>query len=100
MVEKINTNNFDEAVAKGLVVVDFSATWCGPCKMLAPVFHEIADEHADIKFLNVDIDESMELAEKYGVSGVPSILVFQDGELAKRTTGYQPKASLEAFLGL
>ncbi len=98
MVKKVVNNDMAEVMNSKLAVVDFSATWCGPCKMLAPIFHELAEELADVDFFNVDVDENQELAGKYGIQGVPSVLVFKNGDLADRSVGFQPKEKLRQFI--
>lgn len=93
----INTEEFNVEVenASETTVVDFFATWCGPCKMLAPVFDELSGDIDDAKFLKVDIDKSLELARKFQVTTVPTVIVFKDGEEAERLVGFIPKQKLE-----
>lgn len=98
MVTKIVNNDMTKVQESKLAVVDFSATWCGPCKMLAPVFHELAEEVTDADFFNADVDENRELAGKYSIQGVPSVLVFKKGVLADRSVGFQPKENLRQFI--
>lgn len=91
---KVNTDNFQNEVldAQGPVLVDFGAVWCGPCKMLDPVVEELAGEWGDsIKVVKLDIDTSPDIAIQYHVMGVPTLMVFKDGEVQERITGYQPK---------
>ncbi len=93
----IKNDNFDGEVLKSgvPVVVDFFATWCGPCKMIAPIFEELAAEYAGkAKFVKVDIDESPELAANYKVRGVPTLMVFKGGEIKSTMVGAQPKAKI------
>lgn len=73
------------------VVVDFFATWCGPCKMLGPVLEEVADETSDVKIVKVDIDENMELASRFGIMSVPTLVIFKKGEEIGREIGFRPK---------
>lgn len=98
MAKTINTGNFRGTVEdnKGVVVVDFFATWCGPCKMLAPVFESVSSEVDNAKFVKVDIDESLELAQKFGISTVPTMMIFKDGKVVDKLVGFMPKESLKA----
>lgn len=94
----INTNEFINEVEnkKGIVVVDFFATWCGPCKMLSPVYNSLAEEMKEkADFLKVDIDESIELAQKFSVTTVPTVIIFKDGKEMDRLVGFIPKNSLQ-----
>ena len=79
-------------------MVYFSATWCGPCKMLAPVIPELSDEMTDIPSFNVDVDDDMDIAEKYGIQSVPTVIVLKNGEEAARSLGFKPKAVYQAFI--
>lgn len=91
---KVDTENFQSEVleANGPVLVDFGAVWCGPCKMLDPIVDELAVEWGDsIKVVKLDIDTSPDIAIKYHVMGVPTLMVFKNGEVQERVTGYQPK---------
>lgn len=97
MVKKINKQQFLDEAMKGLAVVDFSAEWCGPCKMLAPVLEELSNEiQAD--FYNVDVDENQQLAIQYGITNIPALLVMKDGEKKEILVGFKPKEVLEAEL--
>ena len=97
MVTHINDSNFNEEVlnAKGVVVVDFFATWCAPCKMLAPVLEEVASEMGEVKVLKIDVDESPETATKYGVQSIPTIKIFKDGAEVETKVGFMPKDILK-----
>ncbi|HIV17443.1 MAG TPA: thioredoxin [Candidatus Alectryocaccobium stercorigallinarum] len=93
--------NFDEEVLKSdiPVLVDFWATWCGPCKMIAPVVEEIAKENeGKIKVGKVNVDEEQRLAIRFGISSIPTLLVFKNGEQVNKAVGYMPKEQLEALL--
>ena len=89
-------DNFDTELQDAPVcLVDFSAEWCGPCKALAPVIEEIASEYAGkIKVAKVDVDESRDLAAKYGIMGVPTLIVFKDGSVSDQLVGNQPKQEI------
>ena len=79
------------------VLVDFFATWCGPCKMMAPVIDEVAAEKADASVYKIDIDENPDIAQKYGVMSIPTFIVFKNGEPAGKTLGAQPKENILAL---
>lgn len=97
MVDHINDGNFEEEVlkAKGVVVVDFFATWCAPCKMLAPILEEISEEVKEAKVVKIDVDENPLAANLYHVSSIPTIKIFKDGELKDSKVGFQPKEFLQ-----
>ena len=98
MIKHVNYNEFEELTKSGTVVVDFFATWCGPCKMLAPVLEELSNEETEVTFLKVDIDEEELLAEKYNIQAVPTVLVFKDGRVVNKQLGFAPKAVLKNLL--
>lgn len=98
MAKVINTSEFRSRVegSKGVVVVDFFATWCGPCNMLGPVFAELGEEMKDeARFVKVDIDESLEIAQQFSVSTVPTMIIFKDGEPVETLIGFMPKNKIE-----
>ena len=83
------------------VIVDFWAEWCGPCHAVAPVLDKIVEErNGEVKLVKVNIDEERELAERYGIASIPTMILFKDGEPAQVAVGAQPKGSLERSLGL
>ncbi len=98
MLKYLEMETLDDEVKEGLVLVDFYAEWCGPCKMLGPVLEEFAKEHEDIKVVKVDIDQHENLAREYGIMSVPTMLLFQDGKVVKQNVGYVPKELLETWV--
>ncbi len=100
MADILNNDSFDAQVLGGVgkTVVDFFATWCGPCRMLAPILEEAERDHPEIRFVKVDIDESPELAVKYDVTSVPTLMKFVDGSPAGASVGLLPRDELESFL--
>ena len=102
MSEVILTNqNFEEEVKDGLVLVDFFATWCGPCKMMKPVISKIAEEYkGKIKVGKVNVDDENELAMKYGISSIPTLILFKDGEPLKSLIGLSSKSEIENMINI
>ncbi len=98
MLKHANESNFNDMTGKGLVLVDFFATWCGPCKMLGPVLEDMASDRDSIDIVKVDIDESMNLARQYGIMSVPTLVLFKDGQVVAQTSGFQPKESIQQFI--
>ena len=97
MVKKIDTNNFNAEVIeqKGLTIVDFFADWCGPCRKLSPIIEEIESELSEkVKFAKINTDENIDKARDYQVSGLPTLLIFKDGEVVERLVGLMPKNSI------
>lgn len=98
---KITVSNFESEVlcSDQPVLVDFYADWCGPCRMLAPVLEEIAREYeGGVKVGKVNVDEQMELAQKFGVSSIPLLVVFKDGQPVAKSLGYRPKEEIVNLL--
>lgn len=97
---KITRGNFEEEVLKSEkpVLVDFWASWCGPCKMVGPIVEQIADEHPEFKVCKVNVDEEMELAQQYRVMSIPTLAVFKNGELVKQSVGFSPKEEIVAMI--
>lgn len=92
----ITKENFEELVLKAekKVLLDFWATWCGPCKMIAPIVEEIAEENEHIILAKVDVDQEPELAIRYGIASIPTLLVFENGEKKAQMIGFRPKADI------
>ena len=99
-VVTVTKENFDAEVKNSTapVLVDFWASWCGPCRMLSPVVDEIAEERSDVKVCKINVDEEQELAAKYGVMSIPTLMVFQNGEAAQTSVGVVPKAKILEML--
>jgi thioredoxin 1 len=99
MVKKINSDVFANELQGKTAVVDFSAEWCGPCKMLAPVMEELSEEMGNaLSFLNTDIDANGDLAVQYGIMSIPAVVVFRDGAEIGRQIGFVPKEQMKAWL--
>ena len=99
-VTKIHTENFDENVLKNTktVLVDFYADWCGPCKMLAPVMEEIAAASDEYEVFKLNVDEASEIAARYGVMSIPTLIAFKGGKVAGKTVGVQNKQTILKLL--
>ena len=96
MAKIINSQEFDNTIESGVVVVDFFATWCGPCKMLSPVIDELSGELENVNFVKVDIEQSMDLAQKFKIVSVPTLKVFKNGEEVDTLMGFMPKEVLKS----
>ena len=96
----VTKDNFEEKVVKaqGKVLLDFWATWCGPCRMIAPIVEEIAAENPGITVGKVNVDEEMELAVQFGVVSIPMLVVMENGQVVNKSVGYAPKAELLKLL--
>lgn len=91
-------DEFDKEIEKGLVVVDFFATWCGPCRMLAPILEDVSENRDDAAFLKVDVDENYELAKSFGIMSVPTVLFFKDGNLIDKSIGLINSEKINQFI--
>ena len=98
MVQKINQEEFKTLGQEGIAVVDFSAEWCGPCKMLAPELEKLAELRPDVTVIKVDVDEFGMLASEYNVRAVPTLVLFKDGYSLTSATGFRPEKQLEKFV--
>lgn len=100
MVKKINSSEFQSEVlnSDGVALVDLFADWCMPCQMIAPIIEEISNEKADVKFFKINVDETPDVAIKYGVSSIPTLLIFKNGELVNKAVGAYPKEKIIKLL--
>lgn len=94
MVKQINSNEFKEVIKEGKVVVDLFATWCGPCKMLSPILDEISEEIKTTKFYKIDVDDNQDVAREYNVMSIPTVLIFENGELTNKIVGLRSREDL------
>lgn len=95
MVQKMNTDDFNAMDKSGLVVVDFNATWCGPCRMLGPVLEELSQDYeGKVKFVAIDTDENPRLAESFSVISIPAVMFLKDGVKVDQSIGFVPKKQL------
>ena len=101
-VVHIDKRAFEEKIlpSKVPVLVDFWADWCGPCKMIAPILEQIAEEHPELTIAKMNIDDDPSVAISYGVTGIPTLLLFENGQVKQTVVGYREKADLEALLNL
>jgi len=98
-MEYLNKSNFDSKISEGIVVVDFFANWCGPCRMLSPFLEEMAEEFAGkVAIYKVDVDEDPELAERYDVFSIPNLIIFKNGKKFNQMVGFNGAEALEDFI--
>ena len=103
METKVTAANFEQEVLKSDIpcIVDFWATWCGPCRMLGPVLTEIANANeGKLKVCKVNVDEEPQLAQQFGIMSIPLVILFKNGQPVRQSLGYRPRAALEAELGI
>jgi len=100
MIKEINDKNFDEEIGNSdsIVVVDFWAPWCGPCKMLSPVIEELAKEMGEVKFAKVNVDENPMISSKYKIASIPTVMVFNKDMVKDTMVGFRPKADIKKII--
>ena len=94
----INKEEFNEVIKEGYTLVDFFADWCGPCKMLGPVLEQVDEEYPDVTFVKVNVDDNMELAEKYGIMSIPAVYLFRNGEVLNKMIGFSDATGVRRFI--
>lgn len=97
MIRVLNNENFKSQIESSdkVVIVDFFATWCGPCKMLTPIFEELSNSMTDVDFVKIDIDQSLRIAQEYNVTSVPTMMIFKNGKPVDTIIGFVPKQNIE-----
>ncbi len=98
MVEAINDQNFEKETNNGVALIDFWATWCGPCKMQSPVIEQLAEERQDVEFYKMDVDQNQDTAKNLGIMAIPTLIIKKDGNIVDRITGYTPNEKLNQIL--
>ena len=99
MVKKINEDAFQQVIDSPVALIDFSATWCGPCKMMAPVLETVSEEFdGKIAFFNIDVDDNPALAGRFGIQSIPSLVLLKNGKPADMAIGFKPKEQISAWL--
>lgn len=98
MVDELTDQNFEAETKNGVVLTDFWATWCGPCKMQSPVIDELAQQRQDVRFTKMDVDQNKETPSSLGIMAIPTLIIKKDGKVVDRLTGYTPKAKLDQIL--
>lgn len=93
-----NQEDFDNLVSNDIVLVDFYATWCGPCKMLGPILEELANDRDELQVVKIDIDKNGDLAKSYGIMSVPTLLLFKNGNMVGKQVGFMPKELITKWI--
>lgn len=98
MIKHGSSESFKDLVSNNIVVVDFFATWCGPCRMLTPVLEDLANDRSDVEIVKMDVDECEEVAKSYGIMSVPTLLLFKDGQMISKKVGFMPKEEITRWI--
>ena len=99
MAKILESNNFENEIKEGVVIVDFFAEWCGPCKMLAPIFEDLGNEmEGKAKFFKVNVDEARDIADKYKIVTIPTMIIFKNGEKQEFSVGFKPKEQIKEMV--
>lgn len=98
MIIELTNEDFNKEVASGLVLVDFYATWCGPCKMMHPVIEEISSSYSDLKIIKVDVDKHEEVAKNYTIMSIPTIILFKNGKIINKNIGFTSSDLLKDWI--
>ena len=97
-VKILNTDNFDDYIKKGLTVVDFWATWCAPCRVQGPIIEDLSKEMKNVKFGKLDVDHNREVAQRYGIRAIPTLIIFKDGKVVDKIVGLHQKEDLKKII--
>ena len=98
MVINGNEKEFDSYIKEGIVLVDFYANWCGPCKMLSPVLEEITNDRSEVNVVKIDVDQNENISKEFGVMSIPTVLLFKDGNLIDKKVGFQTKDEIMEWI--
>ena len=98
MVKEINDKEYEKIIKKGKVVIDCYAPWCGPCKMISPIIDKISEEMKEVTFYKINVDEAEKITTDYDIMSIPTILIFEDGELKNKVVGFRSKSELEELI--
>ncbi len=97
-VKTLTDATYDQDTASGTVLVDFWAEWCGPCKMIAPIVEELSGEMGDVTFAKLNVDENQQVAQKLGITSIPTLILYKDGQQVDKVVGLMPKPQLKSFI--
>ena len=98
MVSLIKDNEYKNYIKEGKVVIDCFANWCGPCKMISPVIDQLSEEYKETKFYKIDVDEAQDITKEYNIMSIPTLLIFENGELKEKVVGLRSKSELEELI--